>query len=262
MTKGLSENAKGKMSKAADKVVYPFQVATGHNTIATSRSDKTDPGERRDFDTDGNEQQGFADSMVPTLEEKTIFERRPSAVHGNGKPLFDLIEEGSQGQGSPSPSAAASGIGHPDEATVPSDDKHDNPTVDPEIKPGKTGVPKVRGEANETELFGAPANAQEHDDAPPTRDRDPVSEDDEDYQTNEKEHAAVKARQTLRKHLNAKVGMSAWSMPTPTPKVNPNRFHDPLDDKFWKDMWVAVAVHNVSCIPSLRPDPSSGYPAC
>ena len=45
-------------------------------------------------------------------------------------------------------------------------------------------------------------------------------------------------------------------MPTPTPKINPNRFHDPLDETFWKDMWVATAVHNTEifrkvfrCIP-------------
>ena len=70
------------------------------------------------------------------------------------------------------------------------------------------------------------------------------------------EKRAIAARKTLRKHLDVKTGMNVWSMPTPTPKINPNRFQDPLDERFWKDMWVAVAVHNTEifrkvfrCIP-------------
>lgn len=45
-------------------------------------------------------------------------------------------------------------------------------------------------------------------------------------------------------------------MPTPTPIVDPESFIDPLSDEFWKDQWVAVAVHNTEifrkvfrCIP-------------
>ena len=239
------------MSKAADKIIYPFQVATGHNTIATSKSDKTDPEERQDYDTDGNAQQGFADSLIPTMEEKTIYERRPSASHRNGQPLFDLVEEGESTSGSPRQAHPhdqkldQNGT-DPEEAVVPGDDKHSNPAVDPNTSDGKIGVPKIRGDPSESEPFGAPANAHENDQAPPTKGRNPVSEDDNEHQTSKKEEMAVKARKTLRKHLGAKVGMSPWSMPTPTPKINPNMFHDPLDDTFWKDMWVAVAVHNVS----------------
>lgn len=244
------------MSKAADKVIYPFQVATGHNTIATSKSDKTDPEERQDFDLEGNAQQGFADSLIPTMEEKTIYERRPSASHRNGQPLFDLVEEGeSNSGGSPAHHPHDQKLGQngtdPEEAVVPGDDKHTNPSVDPKTTDGKTGIPKIRGEPSESEPFGAPANAHPDDQAPPTKDRHGVTENDksgEDHQPSQKEENAVKARKTLRKHLGAKVGMSPWSMPTPTPKINPNRFHDPLDDTFWKDMWVAVAVHNVSPI--------------
>lgn len=242
VSKGLSENAKGKMAKAADKVVYPFQIATGHNTIATSRSDKTDPAERQDFDSEGNAQRGFADSLVPTLEEKTIFERRPSASHRNGQPLFDLVEEGDNDQST----SGGGQPGHPEEAQVPDEERDNHPAVDPKSNDRKDGVPKVRGETDETEMFGAPANAHDYDDAPPTKDRHPVHKDDAGgYKPSKKEEEAVKARKTLRKHLNARVGMSPWTMPTPTPKINPNRFHDPLDETFWKDMWVAVAVHNV-----------------
>jgi phospholipase D1/2 len=247
VTKGVSENAKGKIAKAADAVIYPVKLATGHNTIATSRSNKTDPSEREDFDEEGNVRQGFADSLVPTLEEKTIFERRPSGQHPNGQALFDLVEEGEQPAGDDG--GAASGQNQPSEAAVPGEPKKTNPSVDNNVKDGKTGVPKVRGDPGEEEKFGAPANAHQGDDKPPTKGRGGKGEDDEEPTDPKRRHEqemAVKARKTLRKHLNSKTGMSPWSMPTPTPKVNPNRFHDPLDDKFWKDMWVAVAVHNVS----------------
>ena len=240
MSKGVSENAKGKAAKAADKVIYPFKLATGHNTIATSRSDKADPSEREDYDEEGNTREGFADSLVPTLEEKTIFERRPSGQHPNGKALFDLVEEGETPAGDSQQS--------PDEASVPGKtvNKDDNPTIDDTMNDGKIGVPKVRGDPADNEKFGQPANAQDGDERPPTKAKDGKGGDEAESKYTKEQEMAVKARKTLRKHLNAKVGMSPWSMPTPTPKVNPNRFHDPLDDKFWKDMWVAVAVHNVS----------------
>lgn len=45
-------------------------------------------------------------------------------------------------------------------------------------------------------------------------------------------------------------------MPTPTPIIDPESFVDPLSDEFWKDQWIAVAVHNTEifrkvfrCIP-------------
>jgi phospholipase D1/2 len=238
----LSENAKGKMAKAADTVIYPFQLATGHSTIATSKSEKLDPSEREDFDSDGNVRQGFADSLVPTLEEKTIFERRPSGQHPNGQPLFDLVEEGEQPQGDNG--GASSGQNQPEEATVPGQAKDKNP----HIADSGGGVPRVRGDPGQEEKFGEPANAHDGDQRIPTKAKGDAEGDDAEPEgkPTKDQQEAVKARKTLRKHLNAKVGMSPWSMPTPTPKVNPNRFHDPLDDKFWKDMWVAVAVHNVS----------------
>ena len=45
-------------------------------------------------------------------------------------------------------------------------------------------------------------------------------------------------------------------MPTPTPIIEADKFADPLLDSFWKDMWIATAVHNTEiyrkvfrCIP-------------
>ncbi|EMD31689.1 hypothetical protein CERSUDRAFT_59668, partial [Gelatoporia subvermispora B] len=36
-----------------------------------------------------------------------------------------------------------------------------------------------------------------------------------------------------------------WTLPTPTPKVDPDGFEDPICDRFWKDVWLACAVHNI-----------------
>jgi phospholipase D1/2 len=45
-------------------------------------------------------------------------------------------------------------------------------------------------------------------------------------------------------------------MPTPTPILESDKFADPLDEAFWKDQWVATAVHNTEifrkvfrCVP-------------
>jgi phospholipase D1/2 len=203
-------------------------VATvlGGQTIAQhTRADDGDPTERQDYDDSGRAEAGFASSIVPTLEEKTIFERRPSAKHANGKPLFDVLEQEEVSV-------------DPKEAEVPGGVKEDS-HIGEEKDARTSDAPRVQGEPGEKELYGAPANAAPDDDRSPT-------ENTERNDASENEQAAVNARRTLRKHLSVKVGVSPWTMPTPTPKVDPNRFHDPLDERFWKDMWVAVAVHNVS----------------
>ena len=231
----MSENAISNVRRVADSVVHPVMVLSKGETLAHHGGQEGDE-EREDFDQEGRQAAGFASSMVPTLEEKTIMERRPSATHANGKPLFDLIEEGEQGES-------------PSEAEVPGSTKQ-NDSIEPgEKKPPQRGEPTVMGNPKDKELFGAPANAVENDDQPPTAGTERST-------GSAHEAGAISARRLLRKHLNAKVGVSPWTMPTPTPKINPNRFHDPLDERFWNDMWVAVAVHNTEiyrkvfrCIP-------------
>ncbi len=104
-------------------------------------------------------------------------------------------------------------------------------------KKGSSSAPKINGDKDQQALFGAPANAVENDDEVPNRGtkRSDASEQEKD---------AVKARKTLRKHMDAKVGTSPYTMPTPTPKIMADQFADPLVDTFWKDQWVAAAVHN------------------
>ncbi|ORY27900.1 putative phospholipase D [Naematelia encephala] len=239
VTKGLSENALDNVHKAGNIVIKPIDLITNADMAFNPKSgDDGDVAERQDYH-DGETSSGFASSVVPTLEEKTIFERRPSTTHANGKPLFDLIEEGATGPD-----------GEPQEAEVPDQEKQHGDTVD--HAEGKTrGVPEIKSKPGEADVYGAPANAVDDDQAVPTKGTKRSGDD-----ASTKEREAVEARKTLRKHLNAKVGASPWNMPTPTPKINPNRFHDPLDERFWKDMWVAVAVHNTEifrkvfrCIP-------------
>ena len=227
------------VGKVADKVIHPIAIIKHGEFAAKPESFDGEASERQDFDNEGNRTEGFASSIVPTLEEKTIFERRPDAAHANGQPLFDLIEEGETGGED----------GGPKEATVDSKVKDRDTVLDEDKKASKRGVPKIRGNADEEEKYGAPSHAVDDDDAVPNKD---IDRDD----STEKQRAAIAARKTLRKHLQAKVGAQPWSMPTHTPKINPNRFHDPLDETFWKDMWVATAVHNTEifrkvfrCIP-------------
>ncbi|WWD04615.1 hypothetical protein V865_002686 [Kwoniella europaea PYCC6329] len=254
VTKGMSENAISNVRKAADKVIHPVATAVGGQTIAHHAMDNGDPSERADYDPDeqGRETAGFASSMVPTLEEKTVFERRPSGTHANGKPLFDVLEESEGGHGT-----ISDGHGSPslEEAKVPEHAKKDTLISDDNPSARKAGAPTILSKPNETELYGTTANTYIPDEVKEGTKND-TEETSEKSPKGGQDSAAIKARKTLRKHLNARVQVSPWNMPTPTPKINPNRFHDPLDERFWKDMWVAVAVHNTEifrkvfrCVP-------------
>jgi phospholipase D1/2 len=219
ITKGVGENIRNDVHKTAERIKHPVAAAHGELLKNTNAAEENGPGggptgdtsERQDVGLDGKVIQGFASSVVPTLEERAIAARRPTEQTEHGKPLQDMADDGEG----------------PDEAEVrPKDEKAVN-------------------EQPRKEMYGEPADAVEGDDRVP---RDgPVMQEDKE---------AVKARGVLRKHLNAKSGTGPWNMPTPTPMIDPNRFHDPLDDTFWNDMWVAVAVHNTQifrkvfrCIP-------------
>lgn len=55
--------------------------------------------------------------------------------------------------------------------------------------------------------------------------------------------ASDHARSMPRKHLG---NAGDKAPPTLSPHVDPDSFEDPVSDDFWKDVWVACAVHNVS----------------
>ncbi|EGO24033.1 hypothetical protein SERLADRAFT_362129 [Serpula lacrymans var. lacrymans S7.9] len=90
------------------------------------------------------------------------------------------------------------------------------------------------------EAFGAPAHASKD---PQTDDQPPHAESGVN-DADDTEQAAPSARAILRKHLASRLGTKTWTMPTPTPKVDPEGFDDPVSDAFWRNVWVACAVHN------------------
>jgi phospholipase D1/2 len=152
---------------------------------------------------------GFASSVVPTLEEKTVAEDRPQ----NGQ------------------------------IDVPAKDKVQHQTVEEKHNVAKKSTHHANGTANgippearaeDGTLFGAPANAAT---SPQTDDRPPRPSGE----ASDAEQAAPGARATIRKHLSNKT----WTLPTPKPRVDPDGFEDPISDAFWKDVWVASAAHNV-----------------
>ena len=48
-----------------------------------------------------------------------------------------------------------------------------------------------------------------------------------------------------QEYLLSKFNPKVWTLPTPTPKVDPHGFEDPISDEFWKKVWMGCAVHNV-----------------
>lgn len=178
-----------------------------HTSNATG-GDASLEEERKNFTKEGEKVPGFASSVVPTMEEKMVEEHRPPRER----------------------------MAHPDEN---GDATHQN------------GDAQSAEEARaDGELYGAPANGDVQHDRRPPRQSDAKSDIKKDL--SEEEEKAPDARSTLRKNLTVKLGTTKsgkagqWTMPTPTPHVDPYGFEDPLCDEFWKDMWVSCAVHNVS----------------
>ncbi|KIJ64492.1 hypothetical protein HYDPIDRAFT_90375 [Hydnomerulius pinastri MD-312] len=98
---------------------------------------------------------------------------------------------------------------------------------------GSHDPPEAR--AAEGQAFGAPANAKKS----PETDNEPPQADADGEEKN-----APHARSLLRRHLAGKAGSKTWTLPAPAPHVDPEGFEDPICDEFWKNVWVACAVHN------------------
>lgn len=245
VTKGMSENAISSVKKTADKIVHPVAVIASGQTAAHHQRNVGDPSEQEDYQPEGETSKGFASSVVPTLEEKTIFERQQSAQQANGRPLFDLQEERSQQGGQDvSQTKSKEEREEPSETNVPRKTKDHITLFDGDSTAQKPSVPRSQIESSSKELFGTPANISTLNDDLPVRGTDRQAEGA--GKGADEGQTALKARKILRKHLNANVQVSPWSMPTPTPDINSNSFHDPLDGRFWENVWVATAVHNVS----------------
>ena len=91
------------------------------------------------------------------------------------------------------------------------------------------------------EAYGAPAFASKD----PQTDNEPPHAESGANDADEQEKTATATRSMLRKHLASRVGNKPWGVPVPAPNVDPEGFEDPISDAFWKNVWIACAVHNV-----------------
>ena len=120
------------------------------------------------------------------------------------------------------------------------EDKSEQPLMDALKVPGaREGEPK-EATTPDGEKFGAPADAS----SSPYTDYQPPHARSGDKDASPEEQGAVQARSLLRKHLSVSVGAKPWTIPTPAPEIDPHGFQDPVCDEFFKDVWVAAAVHN------------------
>ncbi|KAJ7459722.1 phospholipase D [Mycena latifolia] len=203
------------------------KVGLVHNSMAHSAGDESLDAERKTYDRQGNLQEGFASSMVPTLEEKTVMEHRPPTEKADNTPVAEKLESVPEDAASEKRSEAV------DEGPKPNGETHG------EIPPQEEGKPP-QPRTDDGDLFGAPADAST---TAKTDDQPPHARSGVDDAT-EEERAAPGARSILRRHLGAKLGSKTWTLPTPRPKVDANGFEDPICDEFWKNVWVASATHN------------------
>ncbi|QRW00574.1 hypothetical protein RhiJN_28592 [Ceratobasidium sp. AG-Ba] len=199
----LSKDTIGQVAYGAEEIGLHKLGRIGHKLGATDTSGGDNAmiaEERRMYSRDGRKEPGFADAVVPTLEEKTVLEHRPKdAENKEDQPIMDALN------------SSGSKSAEPKEATTANGEK-----------------------------FGAPADASPN---PMTDDQPPHARSgDKDFSADEQ--AAVQARTLLRKHLSVSVGAKPWTVPTPAPNIDPHGFKDPVCDDFFKDVWVAAAVHN------------------
>lgn len=160
--------------------------------------------------------------------ERTTFTREGEQVFGFTSSMVPTLEEKTISEGVP--------LGF---------DAEGNP-VNAENADGSSGEPKEAIDES-GDRFGAPADASKDaktDDEPPHM---MSGKNDAD----EQEEKAPSARANLRKHLAANLTSKTWTLPTPAPTVDSNGFDDPVSDAFWRKVWVACAVHNVSLSGTL-----------
>ncbi|KAG8894933.1 Phospholipase D1 [Tulasnella sp. 408] len=161
--------------------------------------------EKRSHGSDGSQQPGFASSKVPILEEKVVTEHVP--------------RKREEGQDKPLMDAIDEG----------------------QDEMGSDAISETRVQDG-GDLFGvADAAPSAKEDSRPSNARPGQGG------SLATERSAVTARQQLRKHreLAVKIGAKPCTLPTPKSEIDPHGFGDPLDPRFWKDVWCATAVHNL-----------------
>ncbi|KAF9777640.1 phospholipase D [Thelephora terrestris] len=225
--------------------------------IESGAGDKSLGEERTMESRDHEKVHGFPSSIVPTMEEKVVMNT-----------LNSIPEDGGSSRESNAGEAETDKPQRPLNWDAP-ETRENATSVEPtnqdvtngdaqvlEVKQDRGDV-KTSGSAKSFcdstapstavearvdggELYGAPADASRNlktDDQPPHA----VSGKNDATDT---EWKAVHARAEIRKHLSTKFNPKIWTLPTPTPDVDPHGFEDPISDEFWEQVWVACAVHN------------------
>ncbi|KAJ3513571.1 hypothetical protein NLJ89_g2876 [Agrocybe chaxingu] len=206
---------------ATEEAAYATKVAhVLHRMGFDQNSGAHDIGEdvlketRKDYNREGQKETGFDRSAVPTLEEKIV---------AKGSPPEDQIADDKDN------------VTVREEAIDERSPSQDRLMQDEQFYP-TYAVSDLR--TDDRALFKAPANAQDA-----TVDKEPPPSLTSDV--NEEEQAAPGARVLIRNTLGSKsTRRHAWTVPTKKPKVEPQDFEDPISDTFWKNIWVASAVHN------------------
>ncbi|KAF9481155.1 phospholipase D/nuclease [Pholiota conissans] len=170
--------------------------------------------ERTDFNPDGQKERGFASSVVPTLEEKIIAEQRPPR---------DQTDDTNATNNHPRTSGddrQTKNFDAPDGSSSP----HDS------ISEPRT---------NESGLFGAPTLTKSSSISTGPLSRSLKSDIDGE------EQKSPGGKEPIRDTFGSKSSKRRpWTVPTKKPRVGPEDFEDPISDAFWKNIWVASAVHN------------------
>jgi phospholipase D1/2 len=250
------------------------------NNLEALESDAGDKslGEERTMESRDHEKvHGFPSSIVPTMEEKVVMESLDSIPEDKAS----SEEERGDHDKTPTPTPPNGDARESHERGGSAESKNrdvktngDAQTLEPKrdhsevrtsrsaksVRDPSTSSTNLEARVENGELYGAPADASRD---PKTDDQPPhaVSGKNDATETEEK---AVHARAEIRNHLsNAKFGSKIWTLPTPTPTVDPDGFEDPISDEFWKKVWMACAVHNVGGSSSnLLPATADMLPPC
>ncbi|KAG6841711.1 hypothetical protein C0991_007983 [Blastosporella zonata] len=186
-------------SKTATKALQ--SMGLGKKTAESAAGDDILDAERKTFTRTGQEVPGFASAVVPTLEEKSVAEKRPP------RDQTDINEE----------------IIEPETPRADSAE-HAKAMTNGDVQP----------RTDDNTLYGAPADASKS----PQADNEPPHAQSGVDDADEGEQAAVGARASIRRSMNT------WKLNIPRPKIENDGFDDPIADAFWKNVWVASAVHN------------------
>ena len=172
--------------------------------------------ERKDLNCDGQFEAGFPSSVVPTLEEKTLAEQRPPKQQGG--------EDN-------------------DNAIAWNQAIDERPLEESTSVHYQNGGPKSSNLLPDDGLLSrAPTNAKSSN-----IDKEALSRSSKSDLSDE-EQAPLGARATMRDNRGKPGKKNVWTVPTTKPQVEPQDFEDPISDAFWKNIWVASAVHNVGVL--------------